>query len=361
MSKVGLPALLKTMVDQGASDLHITVGVPPEFRIGGRMMKAKMDALSPADTKELCYSVLTDAQKAEFERGLEVDFSFGIKDVARFRGNLFYQRGNVGGVFRWIPVTIPDFDALKLPPILKKIIRRPNGLVLVTGPTGSGKSTTLAAMLDILNREEFGHLITIEDPIEFVHPHKNCVVNQREVGSDTKSFGAALKRVLRQDPDFILVGEMRDVETIEMALTAAETGHLVFGTLHTNNAIQSINRIINVFPPHAQAQIRQHLSFSLQAIVSQQLVPRSFEPGRAMSCEILIPTMAIRNLIREDKIHQVYSSMQTGQEETGMQTMNQGLAGLVRDGVLSKADALENSFAPDELVKMIAPLQERKA
>src|SRR6185437_5474758 len=270
-TKVGLPALLKTMVDQDASDLHVTVGIPPEFRIGGNMVKVKMDPLSAADTKELCYAVLTDAQKAEFEKNLDIDFSFGIKDVARFRGNLFYQRGNVGGVFRRIPLVIPEFDVLKLPPVLKKIIRRPNGLILVTGPTGSGKSTSLAAMLDMLNREEFGHLMTIEDPIEFVHPHKNCVVNQREVGVDTRSFQSALKRVMRQDPDFILVGELRDVETIEMALTAAETGHLVFGTLHTNSAIQSINRLINVFPPHQQQQIRQVLSFTLQAIVSQQL------------------------------------------------------------------------------------------
>jgi twitching motility protein PilT len=360
MSKVGLPALLKTMVDQDASDLHITQGVPPEFRIGGKMVKVKMDPLTAAETKELCYSVLTDVQKSEFERGLEVDFSFGIKDIARFRGNLFYQRGAVGGVFRRIPLTIPDFDALKLPQVVKKVLRRPNGLVLVTGPTGSGKSTSLAAMLDVLNREEFGHIMTVEDPIEFVHPHKNCVVNQREVGADTKSFQSALKRVLRQDPDYILVGEMRDVETIEMALTAAETGHLVFGTLHTNNAIQSINRIINVFPPHQQQQIRQVLSFSLQAIVSQQLIAKSFEAGRAMACEVLIPTMAIRNLIREDKIHQIYSSMQSGQDESGMQTMNQALVSLVKGGVLSKNDAIEHSFAADELTKMLAAIQERK-
>lgn len=361
MSKVSLPALLKTMVDQDASDLHITVGIPPEFRILGRMVKVKTDALGPADTKDLCYSVLTDAQKSDFERNLEIDFSFGIKDLARFRGNLFYQRGNVGGVFRRIPLTIPDFDALKLPPVLKKVLHRPNGLVLVTGPTGSGKSTSLAAMLDILNREEYGHMMTIEDPIEFVHPHKNCVVNQREVGVDTKTFNAALKRVLRQDPDYILVGELRDVETIEMALTAAETGHLVFGTLHTNSAVQSINRIINVFPTHQQPQIRQVLSFTVQAILSQQLIPKSFESGRAMACEVMIPTMAIRSLIREDKIHQVYSSMQTGQEESGMQTMNQSLATLVRNGLLSKADGLEHSMMPEELVKMIAQVPERKA
>ncbi|MBC7690365.1 MAG: type IV pilus twitching motility protein PilT [Methylotenera sp.] len=359
MAKIGLPALLKTMVDQEASDLHIAVGVPPEFRIQGKMVKVKTDNMTAQDTKELCYSVLTDAQKGEFEKHLEIDFSFGIKDIARFRGNLFYQRGNVGGVFRRIPLTIPDFDKLNLPPILRQVIKKPNGLILVTGPTGSGKTTTLAAMLDVLNREEYGHLMTIEDPIEFVHPHKNCIINQREVGVDTKSFTSALKRLLRQDPDFILVGELRDAETIEMALTMAETGHLVFGTLHTNSAIQSINRIINVFPPHQQTQIRSLLSFSLQAVVSQTLIPKSFGPGRAMACEILIPNMAIRNLIREDKIHQVYSSMQAGQSDTGMQTMNQALVILVKNGVLSKQDALENAVMPDELFKTLQSIPDR--
>jgi twitching motility protein PilT len=353
MARIGLPALLKTMVDQDASDLHVTVGIPPQFRIQGKMVKVKLEALSPQDTKDLCYSVLTDIQKAEFEKNLEIDFSFGIKDLARFRGNLFFQRGNVGGVFRRIPLGIPDFDALRLPAVLKKIIRRPNGLILVTGPTGSGKSTSLAAMLDILNREEFGHLVTVEDPIEFVHPHKNCVVNQREVGVDTKGFNSALKRILRQDPDFVLVGELRDAETIEMALTMAETGHLVFATLHTNSAVQSINRMINVFPPHQQPQVRQVLSFTLQAIVSQQLIPRSYEPGRCLATEVMIPTMAIRNLIREDKIHQIYSAMQSGQDETGMCTMNQSLYTLVKGGILSKQDAVEHSNMPEELAKQL--------
>ncbi|MFZ9595939.1 MAG: type IV pilus twitching motility protein PilT [Bdellovibrionia bacterium] len=353
MAKIGLPALLKTMVDQDASDLHITVGVPPEFRIQGKIVKVKMEPLTPQDTKELCYSIITEAQKAEFEKNLDIDFSFGIKDVARFRGNLFYQRGGVGGVFRKIPLHIPDFDQMKLPPILRKVLKRPNGLILVTGPTGSGKSTTLAAMLDVLNREEYGHLMTVEDPIEFVHPHKNCIVNQREVGVDTKSFGSALKRILRQDPDFILVGELRDAETIEMALTIAETGHLAFGTLHTNSAVQSINRIINVFPPHQQTQVRQVLSFSLVCIVSQQLIPKSNQPGRALATEVLIPTVGIRNLIREDKFHQIYSAMQAGQDESGMQTMNQSLLGLVKSGALTKQDAMEYSFMPDELSKML--------
>ena len=355
MPKVGLAALLKTMVEQDASDLHITVGVPPEFRIQGKMVKVKTDPLLANDTKELCYSVLNDGQKAEFEKLLEIDFSFGIKELARFRGNLFYQRGGVAGVFRRIPLSIPDFDSLMLPQVLKRILRRPNGLILVTGPTGSGKSTTLASLLDILNREEYGHIVTIEDPIEFVHPHKNCVVNQREVGVDTRSFGAALKRLLRQDPDFVLVGEMRDAETIEMALTIAETGHLVFGTLHTNGAVQTINRIINVFPPHHQQQIRQILSFTLQAVVSQQLVPR-LDGGRVMACEVLIPNVAIRNLIREDKIHQIYSMMQAGQEDTGMNTMNQYLAALVRNNSIGKTEAIEHSHVPDELAKILAQI-----
>jgi twitching motility protein PilT len=359
MGKVTLPDLLKTMVEQDASDLHVTVGIPPEFRISGKMVKVKMDALTPPETKDLCYSVLTDSQKAEFEKNLDIDFSFGIKSLARFRGNLFYQRGNIGGVFRRIPIAIPEFDSLQLPQVLKKIIRRPNGLILVTGPTGSGKSTSLASMLDILNREEFGHVMTIEDPIEFVHPHKNCIVNQREVGIDTRSFASALRRVLRQDPDYILVGELRDVETIEMAITMAETGHLVFATLHTNSAVQSVNRMINVFPPHQQPQIRQLLSFTLQAIVSQQLIPKSFDSGRTVACEVLIPTAAIRNLIREDKIHQIYSSMQSGQDETGMQTMNQSLLQLVKGNILSKTDALNYSQVPDELAKTFA-LGEKK-
>lgn len=356
MAKVSLPALLKTMVDQNASDLHVTVQTPPQFRIQGRMVRVKTDALSPQDTKEICYQILTDAQKAEFEQRQELDFSFGIKDLSRFRGNLFMQRGAVAGVFRRIPIHIPEWDQIGVPNVLRKIIKKPNGLVLVTGPTGSGKSTTLAAMLDTINREEYGHLMTIEDPVEFVHPHKNCIVNQREVGVDTKSFGSALRQVLRQDPDFILVGELRDVETIEMALTMAETGHLVFGTLHTNSAIQSINRLINVFPPHQQPQVRQLLSFTLQAVVSQCLVPKTDGRGRALAAEILIPTLGIRNLIREEKIHQIYSAMQSGQEETGMQTLNQALMSLVRAGAIGKQDAMEYTYLPEELHKMLASI-----
>jgi twitching motility protein PilT len=358
-TKVSLPALLKAMVEQGASDLHITQGVPPELRMSGKMVKVKVDAFTNVDTKELCYSVLTDMQKADFEKNWELDFSFGIKDLARFRGNLFYQRGGVAAVFRQIPINIPDFDTLKLPKVLKEIIRRPNGLILVTGPTGSGKSTSLAAMMDLLNREEYGHMITVEDPIEFVHQHKNCVVNQREVGSDTKSFHAALKRILRQDPDFVLVGELRDIETIEAALTLAETGHMVFGTLHTNSAIQSINRVVNVFPSHQQPQIRSLLSFVLQAVLSQQLLPKA-GGGRVAACELMIPTPGIRNLMREDKIHQLYSAMQTGQEDTGMQTMNQSLVNLVRQGLISKQEAFEYSTVPDEIGKMLMSIPDQK-
>jgi twitching motility protein PilT len=354
MPKISLPSLLKTMVEQNASDLHITVGVPPQFRISGKMVRVKTDSMGPQDTKELCYQVLTDSQKSEFERNLELDFSFGIKDISRFRGNLFLQRGSVAAVFRRIPISIPDWDAIGIPKIMREVIKRPSGLVLVTGPTGSGKSTTLASILDTLNREEYGHLMTIEDPIEFVHPHKNCVVNQREVGVDTKSFHNALRQILRQDPDFILVGEMRDVETIEMALTMAETGHLVFGTLHTNGAIQTINRVINVFPPHQQAQVRQLLSFTLQAVISQALLPKADGKGRAMACEVLIPTMAIRNLIREEKIHQIYSAMQTGQGETGMQTMNQHLLSLIRSGMITREAGIEFSNFPEELLKQIS-------
>lgn len=353
MAKIPLAALLKTMVDQNASDLHITVGNPPTYRIEGKMVRVKMDPMTPQDTKELCYSVISDAQKAEFEQDLELDFSFGVKDVARFRGNIYLQKGSVGGVFRRIPINIPTFEQLGLPPVIRDIIKRPSGLVLVTGPTGSGKSTTLAAMLDYLNINEPGHIMTIEDPIEFVHSHKSCIVNQREVGADTKTFGDALKRVLRQDPDYILVGELRDLETIEMALTMAETGHLVFGTLHTNSAIQTIYRAVNVFPPHQQAQIRQLLAFVLQAVISQQLIPKANGPGRAMAMEILIPNSAIKNQIREDKMHQIYASMQSGQNDSGMTTMNQSLMRLVANGSITKQDAIDNSPASEEIAKML--------
>jgi twitching motility protein PilT len=353
MGKLTLTALLRAMVDQDASDLHITCNTPPQFRIHGKLMKAKTDPLTPDSIKELVYEILTEQQKKTFETSNELDFSFGVKDVARFRGNLFFQRGSMGAVFRKIPVNIPEFDKLSLPDAIRKIVKQPNGLFLVTGPTGSGKSTSLAAIIDLLNREDNGHILTFEDPIEFVHQHKNCIVNQREIGADSHTFHDALKHALRQDPDFILVGELRDLETIEMALTAAETGHMVFGTMHTNSAVQTIARVVNVFPPHQQPQIRQLLAATLIGVLTQQLVPNSGKSGRSAAFELLAPNTAIRNLIREDKMHQVYGAMQAGQAGTGMQTMNQSLAELVRKGNLTKADAMAYSHMPDELGKMV--------
>ena len=301
--------LFKLMIENGASDLHLTTGSPPAIRINGNVVKVKLPALTPADTKRLVYALLSEEQRNEFEKNLELDCSFGIKGLARFRCNVFYSKGGVAAVFRTIPSVIPDFEQLNLPSVLLSMTDVSNGLILVTGPTGSGKSTTLAALLDRLNQSEPGHIITLEDPIEFVHPHKKCIVNQREIGADSLSFANALKGLLRQDPDIVLVGELRDMETIEMALTVAETGHLVFGTLHTNSAVQTINRMINVFPSDQQEQIRTLLSFVLQGVVAQQLLPLN-GGGRAACQEILIPNPAIRNLIREDKIHQVYSQMQ---------------------------------------------------
>lgn len=360
MAQVTLQQLLKAMVEQDASDLHVTVGSPPQLRISGLMSKVKTDPLTSVDTKNLCYGVLTDAQKAEFEEKLEIDVSFGIKNMARFRGNIFMQRGSVAGVFRRIPFDIPDMNALGLPQVIREMVKAPNGLILVTGPTGSGKSTTLASIIDYLNTNERGHIITMEDPIEFIHPHKNCVINQREVGTDTVSFGSALRRVLRQDPDYILVGELRDLETIEMALSAAETGHLVFGTLHTNSALQTINRLVDVFPPDKQNSVRHLLSFVLIGVVSQQLITRKAGRGRCLAMEIMRTTNAIRNLIREEKLEQVYSSMQTGQSETGMQTMNQSLVKLVADGTISEEVALESSNVPDELVRLLTGMASGK-
>jgi len=354
MAQVTLQQLLKAMVEQDASDLHVTVGSPPQLRIGGIMSKVKTEVMSSTDTKNLCYGVLTDAQKAEFEDKWEIDVSFGIKNLARFRGNIFMQRGSVAGVFRRIPFDIPDMNTLGLPNVIRDMVKVPNGLILVTGPTGSGKSTTLASIIDHLNVTERGHIITLEDPIEFIHPHKNCVINQREVGTDTVSFSAALRRILRQDPDYILVGELRDQETIEMALSAAETGHLVFGTLHTNSALQTINRLVDVFPPDKQNSVRHLLSFVLVGVVSQQLLLRQAGRSRVLCMEIMRTNNAIRNLIREEKLEQVYSTMQVGQTESGMFTMNQSLMKLVADGTISEDMAIENSTVPDELIRMLA-------
>lgn len=344
--------LFKVMVESGASDLHLTVGTAPGMRISGDIVRVKVGALTPDDTKRLIYQILTEKQKAELEKNLELDFSFGVKGLARFRANVFYSKNAVAAVFRQIPSLIPDFDALGLPRVLLDIVNVSNGLVLVTGPTGSGKSTTLAALIDRLNSTQPGHIITLEDPVEFVHTHKMSIVNQREIGADTLTFGKGLKSLLRQDPDIVLVGELRDVETIEAALTIAETGHLVFGTLHTNSTIQTINRIINVFPHEQQEQIRTLLSFVLQGVVAQQLVPK-IPKGRAAVQEILRITPAIRNLIREDKIHQIYSQMQIGQEESGMTTMNQGLKKMLDGGIITSETALTYTNNPEELQRMM--------
>ncbi len=338
MAQVTLHQLLKTMVERGGSDLHVTTNSPPQIRIDGKLTPLDLPPLTAPETKTLAYSVLTDAQKHRFEEALELDLSFGIKGLARFRANIFNQRGAVAAVYRQIPYEILGFRDLGLPPVVEEISARPRGLVLVTGPTGSGKSTTLAAMIDKINRERHEHIITIEDPVEFLHSHKACVVNQRELHADTHSFTAALKSALRQDPDVVLIGEMRDLETIESALRIAETGHLTFGTLHTNSAAQTINRVVDVFPAHQQPQIRAQLSFVLEGILCQALLPRANGKGRAMAMEILVPNAAIRNLIREDKVHQIYSMMQTGQSKYGMQTFNQSLATLYFKRQITLAD-----------------------
>jgi twitching motility protein PilT len=354
MATLSLSELLKRMSDMNASDLHLTTNTPPQVRVDGHLRPlTEFPPLTAADTKQLAYSVLTDTQKHRFEEQLEIDFSFGIKGLARFRGNIFNQRGAVGAVFRAIPYEIKTFDTLSLPAIVKSLCDKPRGLVLVTGPTGSGKSTTLAAMMDKINADRHDHIVTIEDPIEFLHGHKNCLVNQREVHADTHSFGNALRAALRQDPDVVLIGEMRDLETIESALRIAETGHLTFGTLHTNSASSTINRIIDVFPAHQQPQIRAQLSLVLEGILCQALLPKASGSGRAMAMEVLIPNAAIRNLIREDKIHQIYSAMQTGQEKFGMQTFNQSLASLYHGKQISLQTALSRSSNPEELQDMI--------
>ena len=348
-----LPDLLKTLVEKHGSDLHIATDTPPQVRVHGELERLPLTVLTPAETKQLVYSVLTDSQKKRFEESMELDFSFGIKGLARFRCNVFMQRGAVGAVYRLIPEKVPEFADLGLPAVLANLADRPRGLVLVTGPTGSGKSTTLAAMLNKINAERHGHILTIEDPIEYIHPHKNCLVNQREVHSDTNSFTNALRAALREDPDIVLIGEMRDLETVESALKIAETGHLTFGTLHTNSAAQTINRIIDIFPSGQQSQIRTQLSLVLEGIVCQALLPRADGKGRVVSLEILVPNSAIRNLIRDDKIHQIYGSMQAGQEKLGMQTANQSLASLYMKRLITLETALTTSSNKDELQDMI--------
>lgn len=351
---LNLHQLLKILVEANGSDLHVTTNTPPQIRVDGKMTPLDFPPLNQVETKQLCYSVLTDAQKHKFEEENELDLSFGVKGLSRFRGNIFIQRGAVAGVFRVIPYKILTFEELNLPPVVSELAAKPRGLILVTGPTGSGKSTTLASIIDYINISRHEHIVTIEDPIEYLHPHKGCLVNQREVGADTKSFKNALKYILRQDPDVVLVGELRDLETIEAALTLSETGHLCLATLHTNSCAQTINRIVDVFPPYQQTQIRAQLSFVLEGIMSQTLMPKMNSKGRVMALEIMVPNPAIRNLIREDKVHQIYSQMQVGQEKFGMQTMNQSLYSLFAKRLISLEEALGRSSDPDELKQMIS-------
>jgi twitching motility protein PilT len=348
-----LHQLLKAMVEKGSSDLHITTGSPPQLRIDGSLVPLKTPPLSPVDTKQICYSILTDAQKHKFEEENELDLSFGVKGLSRFRANIYLQRGAVAGAFRTIPFKILTFQELGLPAIISDLAKKPRGLVLVTGPTGSGKSTTLASMIDKINTDRHEHIVTIEDPIEYLHPHKNCLVNQREVGADTQSFKKALKYILRQDPDVVLIGEMRDLETVEAALVISETGHLAFGTLHTNSAVQTINRILDVFPPYQQPQVRAQLSFVLEGVMTQNLLPKAGGPGRVLIIEVMVPNPAIRNLIREDKIHQVYSQMQVGQSKFGMQTFNQSLAAAFSRRLITWEEAVGRSSDPDELKNIV--------
>ena len=345
--------LLIMMMEKKASDLHITAGTPPVLRIDGQMIPTNYEKLTPDVCQRLIYSLLTDSQKEKFEATNELDLSFGIKGVGRVRMNVFRQRGAVAAALRSIPQKIMTFEELNLPPVVYEILKIPKGLILVTGPTGSGKSTTLASMIDYLNERRHGHIITIEDPIEYVHQHKNCVVNQRELGTDTQSFQAALKYVLRQDPDIILIGEMRDLETIQAALTIAETGHLVFGTLHTTDAVASINRIVDVFPPHQQSQVRSQLSFTLQAVFSQTLLPLASGSGRILAAEVMVVTPAIKNLIRDMKAEQIYLAIQTG-AKFGMQTMNQALCDLYLKKKITYNQAVDASTDPEELKKLLA-------
>jgi len=353
---INLRGLLEEMVARNASDLHIVAGERPKLRVDGDITNASIEhSLAPKDTLQLAYSVLTEEQKKRFELEDELDFSFGIQNLARFRGNVFKQRGCVSMVVRQIPFAIKTFDQLGLPGSIAKMAEKPRGLVLVTGPTGSGKSTTLAAMIDKINRERKGHIITVEDPIEFIHKHQSCIINQREIGSDTKSFANALKYALREDPDIILVGEMRDLETIAATLTIAETGHLAFATLHTNSAAEAINRIIDVFPSHQQSQVRAQLAFVLEGIVTQTLLPKAQGKGRVMAAEILVVTPAIRALIRDDKVHQIYSSMQAG-KKWGMQTLNDALYALYMNREVTADECLRVSGDPTEFQRMIGQL-----
>ncbi|MEE2835698.1 MAG: type IV pilus twitching motility protein PilT [Myxococcota bacterium] len=346
--------LLRAMLEVGASDLHLTAGVQPCMRVHGELRRVSGNPLTGDDTRSLAYAIMTDSQKHKFEEHNELDFSFGLKGLARFRGNVFVQRGNVAAVFRVIPYEILSFEALGLPAVVAEMARRPRGLILVTGPTGSGKSTTLASMIDRINRERREHIVTIEDPIEFVHDHKNCIINQREVGADTKSFGRALKSALRQDPDVILLGELRDLETIEIALKMAETGHLALATLHTNSCVQTITRIVDAFDASQQAQIRLQLSFVLEGVLCQQLLPTKNGKGRALAMEIMNPTPAVRNIIREDKLHQLYGQMQINQGETGTLTLTQSLVQLVLTNKVTANEARTRAADVKEFDKALS-------
>ena len=344
--------ILIEVITAGASDLHLTVGAPPMVRERGKLRGLDYPKLTSQDTREIVYSILNNDQRKKLENDWQIDLSYSVPGRARFRVNAYFQRASIGAVMRTIPQDIPSFDTLGLPEVLKDFINKPRGFVLVTGPTGSGKSTTLASMIDMINEQRHEHIMTVEDPIEFLHRHKNCVVNQRELGSDATSFAAALKSALRQDPDVILVGEMRDLETMSTAITAAETGHLVFATLHTQDTAQTIDRIVDSFPPSQQHQVRTQLSIALQGVVTQQLIPTADGRSRVCACEVMVPTPAVRNLIREGKTHQLYSALQTG-GQYGMQTMDAALADLVRAGALTARQAEARSSTPEELRRLL--------
>jgi twitching motility protein PilT len=358
---VDIHRLLQTMVDKGASDLHLTAESPPALRINGSLYPLKTRPLVAREIEGICYSVLNEKQKKIFEESHEIDLSFRWKGASRFRANFFRQKGAVAGAIRMIPTETVPLDALGLPPAVSTLIDKPNGLVLVTGPTGSGKSTTLASMIDAINLTHRHHIITIEDPIEFVHSHKKCIVNQREVGSDTHSYRDSLRYVLRQDPDVVLIGEIRDHETMEATLRIAETGHLALATLHTNTAVQTLHRVLDFFPADQQEMVRTQLSFVLEGVISQQLIPRQDGAGRVLGVEVLFPNAAVRNLIREEKTHQIYSQMQMGQGKHGMQTLNQSLVAHVKSGAISLEEALHRSYDGDELNQMIQNWQQEQA
>jgi len=352
MIESGLNDYLVDAFSAGASDLHITTGLPPMIRVHGKVQPLDYPELTPNVTRELVYDILSNDQRQRLESNWELDIAYSVPRMARFRVNVYFQRGSIGAAFRTIPDQIKNFHELGLPSAIEQMADKPRGLVLITGPTGSGKSTTLASMIDKINEERQEHIMSVEDPIEFLHRHKKCIVNQREVNQDTKSFAQALKHVLRQDPDVILVGEMRDLETIHLAISAAETGHLVFGTLHTQDAPQTVDRIIDVFPSHQQSQVRAQLAIALQGIVTQTLIPKRDGKGRVVACEILVPTPGVRNLIREGKNHQIYSAMQTG-GKFGMQTMDAALVELQRKGLISREEAEKRSSNPDELKRLM--------